>query len=382
MEVEATQSEDSTDQDHCLIIYGVNANLGGQLLNQSIEVVIMADQKLSHNEESNNTDEEEQPQLALPDRSMEGQKKKRARPFELELIEQFVRKRGRIGPVNFNLTLEAPKPKKRKAIRIEEIEKDSGTRAKRLKVTPAEVEEGLRPSHTGLEIAEVTELLESCFKGFEERNKARITSIQIQPGQWIEDQGGIKQAANEYFQQLYTSNDAADETARRQFISNYGTPKLNQGHIQHLSKPFTRLEIENALFQMHAGKAPGPDGMTSMFFQHCWDTVQEDVTRMVGSFLSRGFLLRSMNQTHKALIPKMDSPSGFKDYRPISLYNTTYKLIAKVLTDRLQEVMSDLISPFQNAFVKGRLIQDNILIASETLHYIRGARNRKDDGLH
>ncbi|KAF7832307.1 ribonuclease H [Senna tora] len=174
-----------------------------------------------------------------------------------------------------------------------------------------------------------------------------------------------------------TNNDAADETARRQFISNSGTPKLNQGHIQHLSKPFTRLEIENALFQTHAGKAPGPDGMTPMFFQHCLDTVQEDVTRMVGSFLSRGFLLRSMNQTHIALIPKMDSPSGFKDYRPISLYNTTYKLIAKVLTNRLQEVMPNLISPFQNAFVKGRLIQDNILIASETLHYIRRCKKSK-----
>ncbi|KAF7815286.1 LINE-1 reverse transcriptase isogeny [Senna tora] len=82
---------------------------------------------------------------------------------------------------------------------------------------------------------------------------------------------------------------------------------------------------------MNGGKALGPDRMNLMFFQHCWDTVQEDVTRMVGSFLSRGYLLRTMNQTHIAFIPKVDSPSSFKDYRPISFCNTTYKIISKML---------------------------------------------------
>ncbi|KAF7831985.1 uncharacterized protein G2W53_014318 [Senna tora] len=128
---------------------------------------------------------------------------------------------------------------------------------------------------------------------------------------------------------------------------------------------------------MNGNKAPGPDGMSPMFFQHCWATVHDDVIRMASSFLSRGHILRTMNQTHIALIPKNEAPRGFQDYRPISLCNTTYKIIAKVLTNRLQKVMHDVISPFQNAVVKGRLIQDNILIASEILHYIKGSKKTK-----
>ncbi|KAF7802766.1 ribonuclease H [Senna tora] len=177
--------------------------------------------------------------------------------------------------------------------------------------------------------------------------KARINSITLPDGQCVESQEEIKEAAMTYFKQLYKSNAV-------------------NGTI-----------IETALFQMNGSKATGPDGMSPMFFQHCWETVHDDVIRMANSFLSRGHILRSMNQTHITLIPKNDAPRGFQDYRPISLCNTTYKIIAKVLTNILQKVMTGVISPFQNAFVKGRLIQDNILIASEILHYIRGSKRTK-----
>ncbi|KAF7839238.1 ribonuclease H [Senna tora] len=117
------------------------------------------------------------------------------------------------------------------------------------------------------------------------RTKIRIHTIQSQHGQWITDPKDIQHAATNYFQNLYTSTAAEDDSVRRLFIENSGIPKLNQGHIQHLSAPFTRLEIETALFQMNGGKAPGPDGMTPLFFQHCWDTVQDDVISMVNKML-------------------------------------------------------------------------------------------------
>ncbi|KAF7841844.1 ribonuclease H [Senna tora] len=209
------------------------------------------------------------------------------------------------------------------------------------------------------------------------RNKATFKTIQDEDQNWIQDPFLIKEAAKKYFIDLYTSNSSMDSDQRKVVVTNSGIPILNEEQIQHLTKPFTKFEIETALFQIKGSKAPGPDGMPPIFFQQFWDTVGADITGMVASFLNRGRLLRTFNQTNVVLIPKIDNPVNFKDYRPISLCNTTYKIISKTLTNRLQPIMKNLILPFQNAFVKDRSIHDNIILAKEVLHYINGCKNRK-----
>jgi hypothetical protein len=79
---------------------------------------------------------------------------------------------------------------------------------------------------------------------------------------------------------------------------------------------------------------------------------------------------RSINEIHFCLIPKVSSPSRVTDYRPISLCNVIYKLISKVLANRFKEVLPSIISPEQSAFIPGRLISDNIMVAFEALHTI------------
>ena len=92
-------------------------------------------------------------------------------------------------------------------------------------------------------------------------------------------------------------------------------------------------------------------------------------------FLQNGGELPIENHTFIALIPKMKNPVTPKDFRPISLCNVLYKIIAKTLANRLKYSLSELISLNQSAFVPRRQIFDNALIAYETIHYLKMKKN-------
>ena len=135
-----------------------------------------------------------------------------------------------------------------------------------------------------------------------------------------------------------------------------------------LSSTFTSDEIKAVLFQMGPTKALEPDGMNALFYQKFWHIVGNGVTDAVLDFLHTGHMVPDINYTHIVLIPKVKKPEKMADFRPISLCNVIYKIISKVLANRLKLILPQLISPTQSAFVSGRLITDNVLIAYETLH--------------
>ncbi|XP_024200592.1 uncharacterized protein LOC112203927 [Rosa chinensis] len=152
------------------------------------------------------------------------------------------------------------------------------------------------------------------------------------------------------------------------------TPEMNSM----LCAPYTAVEIRAALFQMYPTKSPRPDGMPPLFFQQYWDTIGTDVVAAVQSFLHSGQLLASINYTHVYLIPKVKNPTCMSELRPIALCNVIYKICSKVLANRLKSILSQIISPFQSAFVPGRLITDNTLIANEVSHFIHNNRSSND----
>jgi hypothetical protein len=127
-------------------------------------------------------------------------------------------------------------------------------------------------------------------------------------------------------------------------------------------------EIDQALAQMHPLKSPGPDGFGVCFFQHHWEMIGPKVKGAILDFLNGEFFEPGINKTFMALIPKSHEAYSVGEYRPISLCNVVYKLIAKALANRLNRMLPSIISHNQNAFVPDRLITDNVLVAYETLH--------------
>jgi hypothetical protein len=132
-----------------------------------------------------------------------------------------------------------------------------------------------------------------------------------------------------------------------------------------LSKEVTAEEIKATLFSMKANKAPSPDRFSADFFKASWIVVGEDFVAAIKDFFNIGFLLKEINATILSLIPKKPNPSGMGDYRPISYCNVIYKCITKILSNRILLVLDSLICRNQSAFIPGRNISENVLLAQE-----------------
>ena len=102
------------------------------------------------------------------------------------------------------------------------------------------------------------------------------------------------------------------------------------------------------------------------------------VTIAVKDFFRSGKMLKQINHTFITLLQKVDNLETINHFRPISLCSTIYKIISKILTNRLKNIIPKLIHPLQGAFIKGRAIQDNVLIAHEIFHSFKQKKKNKE----
>ena len=141
--------------------------------------------------------------------------------------------------------------------------------------------------------------------------------------------------------------------------------------IEQLDGDFQASKVKEALNQMAPFTAPGPDGTSPIFYKSFWHIVGENVTTVVLRALNLGIVPESINTTFITFIPKIKNPKKVFDFRPISLCNVIYKLIAKVVANRLKKFLANFVPDSQSAFLSGRLISDNIPVAFETLYYLK-----------
>lgn len=138
-------------------------------------------------------------------------------------------------------------------------------------------------------------------------------------------------------------------------------------------------EFSTAIKQMHPDKASGPDGLNPAFFQNFWSILGREVYECCKIWLNTISFPAQLNDTNVVLIPKKENACCLKDLRPIALCNVLYKILAKVLSNRLKILLPNLISENQSAFVPGRSITDNVLVAFEVVHHMR-RKSRGSEG--
>lgn len=177
--------------------------------------------------------------------------------------------------------------------------------------------------------------------------------VDIQRSQYYE---AISRAFTDYFQDLFSEPQPNLNMDSWEGWSRFDD-HLSATHLSWLNKPFTADEMTTAAFQIGGTKAPGPDGFPGCFYHHHWD--------FIGPSICKAALLKEVNYSHVALIPKVQSLSAPSDYQPISLCNVLYKIISKTLANRLKHILPSYISPTQNAFIQGRQISDSSVLASE-----------------
>jgi len=110
-----------------------------------------------------------------------------------------------------------------------------------------------------------------------------------------------------------------------------------------LIKSFSLDEVKAAVWDWDNFKCPGPDGVNLGFIKDFWDILKIDVIRFLTEFHRNGRLAKGINNTFIALIPKVDSPQHLNDFRPISLVSSLYKILVKVLANRLRYVIDSVV---------------------------------------
>lgn len=132
--------------------------------------------------------------------------------------------------------------------------------------------------------------------------------------------------------------------------------------------PSCKEEIDSVILDLPTDKAPGPDGFNSLFFKKAWPIIREDMHKLCKDFYFHKADIKSINYSYITLVPKKDNPENVNDFRPISLLNSSFKIISKLLANRLQGKALKIMHANQYGFIKGRTIQDCLGWAFEYLH--------------
>ncbi|KAL5169644.1 Transposon TX1 uncharacterized protein [Glycine soja] len=197
------------------------------------------------------------------------------------------------------------------------------------------------------------------------RHSRFIAAIRLEDGHNTSSQDEIALAFVNHFRNLFSAHELTQTPSI--LIYNRG-PKVPTDCFAALLCPTSKQEVWNIISMMDNNKAPGLDGFNALFFKKAWNIIGDDIFEAVNEFFTTGNFLKQINHAIIAFIPKHDQASQVNHFRLISCCNLLYKIVSKILANRIAPVLETIIGKTQTAFIKNRKMMDNIFLVQEILH--------------
>ncbi|GJV92737.1 hypothetical protein Tco_1540550, partial [Tanacetum coccineum] len=169
-----------------------------------------------------------------------------------------------------------------------------------------------------------------------------INGIMVE-GNWITDPSLIKDAFFQFYKVKFQAQDS-----QVSFPNLPHSQTLNSMDRDYLERLVTHEKIKEAVWDFGSSKAPGPDRFSFAFVKKYWDIIKKDLHDFINSFFASCDMPYGANSSFFTLIPKVNNPTLITDFRPISLIGIHYKIIAKILANRLSKVIDKIVSKEQS----------------------------------
>ena len=208
------------------------------------------------------------------------------------------------------------------------------------------------------------------FLGLEKRHQTNNSIYQLldDTGDLKDDNDGIMTTCRSFYKSLY-NNDANNQHNIMNYLSSCDNNTLTDQQAQICEGQITMLECENAIIKMKRNKSPGLDGLPVEFYSKFWSLIKDIVIDVYNECFQEGELSTSQKRSVISLMFKKGDRQLLKNYRPLSLTNVDYRIMAFVLADRLQNVIAPLIGPHQTAYIKKRFMGENIRLVNDIIDY-------------
>ena len=263
----------------------------------------------------------------------------------------------------------------------DELQRNWGSREARNRLSDAqavlhEVRQQKFQFHESAILSKWARVGDRCTKEFFEHHmgtRRPIAIKQMQDGDTLlTSQSNLETHILSFYEKLYTKDEEVENNSfARADCLQFTQPTVTDEHNAALMQPLTMEEVSEAMKQLPEGKSPGVDSIPAEFYHELWEYIDVDIFNFVSESITQCFLTEELNISKIALLPKSEDRIRIQNYRPISLLNTLYKIVAKVYANRMKPLLHNWILPSQTGFVPNRCILDNIFLAFESIAWAR-----------